>query len=357
MNQSKIYFHTFDALRFFSFLLVFLHHSPFEKPVVVEFFTKSGGIGVSFFFVLSGFLITYLLLYEKQNRGRISLKNFFLRRILRIWPLFFAMILFAFLTPYILNLFSLPFSSTGYQPNWWMSIFFLENYQMMILNEFPNVSPLGVMWSLCIEEHYYIIWGLLLFFIPIKNVPLLIIFSIIIGNIGRIVYYFAGINTIDIFSNIDFFATGAIPAYLLICKNDFFHSTKWFSKQALVLVILITLLIIIVTPNLNYSWKYLVSLPILSFLFSVIISFTLLQKSRLYIPDNVIFSKLGIYTYGLYLYHTICINFIIQMANILPFQINWLIGGILSLILTIIVSIISYHIYEKQFLKLKKYFY
>ena len=90
--MKREYFQSFDALRFISFFLVFLLHTPVDENSFMSFFSKSGGTGVSFFFVLSGFLITYILIIEKKNFNKISLKNFFVRRILRIWPLFYLMI-------------------------------------------------------------------------------------------------------------------------------------------------------------------------------------------------------------------------------------------------------------------------
>ena len=169
--MSRKHFHTFDALRFFAFLLVFLLHLPKTGKTYIDFFLKSGGIGVIFFFVLSGFLITYILLYEKKHQNKISLKKFFARRILRIWPLFYLMIAFAYLSPYISNALNLPISNQGYKPNLLTSIFFGENYKMMITNTFPDWVPLRVMWSLCIEEHFYILWAVLLYFISIKKMP------------------------------------------------------------------------------------------------------------------------------------------------------------------------------------------
>lgn len=96
--MARKHFYTFNFLRFISFLLVFFHHTPISKSSFFYFFSKSGGIGVIFFFALSGFLITYILMHEKMSLGKILLKNFFIRRALRIWPLFYLMILFAFLT-------------------------------------------------------------------------------------------------------------------------------------------------------------------------------------------------------------------------------------------------------------------
>ena len=93
---------------------------------------------------------------------------------------------------------------------------------------------------------------------------------------------------------------------------------------------------------------------ILGLLFSVTILFTLGNNS-IHINNNLWFSKLGIYTYGLYLYHTIIILLLIQVFKYLSFS-NWYLLGITSLIMTIGISIISYHLFEKQFLKLKRHF-
>src|SRR5215208_8125673 len=156
MAYSRRHFHSFDALRFFAFLKVFLLHLPIVAFPTFNFISNGGGIGVIFFFVLSGFLITYILLSEKEVTGSVDLRRFFLRRILRIWPLYYLMVAFAFITPYILSILNIGFSKEGYEPNWIMSLCFLENYQMILTRDHPNVSPLGVTWSLCIEEHFYL---------------------------------------------------------------------------------------------------------------------------------------------------------------------------------------------------------
>jgi peptidoglycan/LPS O-acetylase OafA/YrhL len=312
MADLRRHFHTFDALRFFSFFIVFLHHSPIPNSSLFSFFTKSGRIGVSFFFTLSGFLITYILLHEKKIWGKISLKKFFIRRILRIWPLFYIMIIFSFLTPSILDLFNISYSNEGYQPSWPMSFLFLENYEMMITNNFPNVSPLRVMWSLCIEEHFYIFWGIFISILPTKKTPFLIIISI-----------------------------------LKLEKISVIYKYIW---------VLFTLLLIFGIPNLENHWIIFFEPTIFGICFSGVIASTLSLKNEFRINDNLWISKLGIYTYGLYLFHTIMINLFLKI-KIYNSEYEWLLTTSLSLFTTIIISIISYHIFEKQFLKLKKFFY
>lgn len=353
MIPTKRYFHTFDALRSISFLLVFIAHLPKPKDSIATYFSKSGHIGVTFFFVLSGFLITYILLYEKTNTSTINLKSFFLRRILRIWPLFYLMILFAFVTPIILEILHLQSSNEGYTPNWIVSCLFLENYLIILTDSFPNASPLIVMWSLCVEEHFYIIWGLLIYYLPVKKIPMLIIGSLLLANISRIVYHNLDLVFFDIFTNIDYFAFGAIPAFILIKYPELLTKFNTIPKTILILVLSITLILVFLTPYISNVYFSLSLKSLFGLLFMLSITFTLLGDNKIKISDSNVMSKLGKYTYGLYLYHTIFINLCLQLNNKLSLNFNWFIVGLFSLVLTIAMSIISYHYFEKYFLGLK----
>jgi len=310
---------------------------------------------------LSGFLISYILLHEKERTGTVHLKKFFMRRILRIWPLFYAMILFAFLTPYLLDFVGVAYSSKGYEPNWLMSCLFLENYMMISTGTFPNVSPLRVMWSLCIEEHFYIIWGLLLYFLPVKRLPVLIIISVIIAYIGRVICYNLVVVDMDIFTNIDYFAYGTIPAYYLIKREEIIERVSRISIHVKYLIAAITVAFILIFPQMSYATQLFIKPLTLGLLFTALIFFTLPASNRIYISRKHIISRLGVYTYGLYLYHTICINFLMklcEMKNVdLTNVFNVIAFSIVSLFISIIISVISYYLFENQFIKLKKYFY
>ena len=103
---DRLYFENLDGLRFFCFLSVFLFHSFETENASIQnspaFYTLketlfgNGFLGVNFFFVLSGFLITYLLIKEKKANNKIQFINFWIRRILRIWPLYFACLFYGF---------------------------------------------------------------------------------------------------------------------------------------------------------------------------------------------------------------------------------------------------------------------
>ena len=107
--QKSIYFPNLNSIRFIAALLVIIHHieqfksvfniypNQMNNPVIGSF----GPLGVRLFFVLSGFLITYLLFAEKEVSGTISITKFYIRRALRIWPLYYLIVLLAFfIVPY-----------------------------------------------------------------------------------------------------------------------------------------------------------------------------------------------------------------------------------------------------------------
>lgn len=359
--MKKRHFQTLDALRFFAFFKVFLFHLPIAAFPVFSFLKAGGGIGVTFFFVLSGFLITYIILEEKDQTGKLNLYHFFARRILRIWPLYYFMIAFAFCTPLILSLLNLQSSDTGYKPDWFMSLTFLENYKMIFAHDQPNVSPLNVMWSLCIEEHFYIVWGLTLFLIRIEKVPVLIISAIIIANVSRYVFYINGLSFLDLLTNFDFFAFGAIPAYILVKKEKFYGWIDQLHFVYKISLIILILTYIIISPHLIMPLKDLTEPTIYGVFFSLIIFLIASGQNRFRIGDNNILSRLGIFTYGLYLFHTIIINLLGRISQKLNFSLDQLLYAIIfsvvAFFITVLVSVLSYYMFEKQFLKLKKYFY
>src|SRR6187399_3026044 len=103
---KKIFFPNLDGWRFLAFLGVFYYHSfstelaHIKDDPTYKFLkgtTRGGDLGVDFFFVLSGFLIVYLLINEKQLTGKISVKKFYIRRILRIFPLYYFCVFFGFI--------------------------------------------------------------------------------------------------------------------------------------------------------------------------------------------------------------------------------------------------------------------
>ncbi|MCU1261348.1 MAG: acyltransferase 3, partial [Bryobacterales bacterium] len=155
-----------NGLRAISVFLVIIYHSGFENA--------PGGLGVLMFFVISGFLITWLLLKENTRKGTVSLKRFYARRSFRIFPAFYA---YALLTVILLAAFHKRINV----PQTMASLFYLANYYQA-LNGDPGTA-FSHTWSLGIEEQFYLFWPLL--FLKIRNrtallvrVPLLLIVAV-----------------------------------------------------------------------------------------------------------------------------------------------------------------------------------
>ena len=171
-SQRRQYFLLLDVVRAVAVLIVVVSHSSprllqLDQPIGI------GWAGVLVFFVLSGFLITFLLVEEQQSTGGISLRDFFIRRGLRIWPLYYAVLAtYAFVLP---NFDSITFGGVfvshdelgwdAYRSALWAHVFFLQNYFVSVTDVRLG---LGVFWSLAVEEHFYLFWPVLVKLLPSK---------------------------------------------------------------------------------------------------------------------------------------------------------------------------------------------
>ena len=358
--MKQRHFESFDAVRFFACLKVFLLHIPVFVFPVFSYLKQDGGVGVEMFFVLSGFLISYAIFTEKDNAGAINLKNFYFRRMLRIVPLYYLMIMFAFCTPYVLKLLHLHSSKAGYEPNWLISFLFLENYKIIFEHCEPNVAPLNLMWSLCVEMHFYLIWGLIVYLVRMKKLPIVFIIIIILSNISRYIFYINNLITSDILTNFDSFIFGAIPAYCLVKYKDKMDKwindiPLWIKYASLIVVIVLLCLLPLVPVRINI----LIMPTVWGISFAWILTILSPCGSNFGISDRSVFSKLGKYTYGFYLFQSIWMIFLLKIFENLNLTLNnpWLafLYIILSFFCTLLTSWVSYNYIERPFLRLKRY--
>ena len=154
----------FDFLRGVAVLLVMLFHASHEvRAFPMAQYVSFGWAGVDLFFVLSGFLITGILLDTRDQKGYFT--NFYARRILRIWPLYFALLGMLFLVvPVIAPHWSAAAMQTA-KPAW-VFVLFLQNLYI----GHRLTGPLSPTWSLAIEEQFYFVWPLLIWLLPRKNI-------------------------------------------------------------------------------------------------------------------------------------------------------------------------------------------
>lgn len=166
------YFPSLDGLRFAACAGVILQHS-FGDPVIAadvthplhNFVVDLGSTGVDVFFSLSGFLITKLLLDEKSERGRVDLMAFYVRRTLRIWPVYYVALLVAFGGAALLgNRFLRPFGGQV-TPEFFdvalpAHLAFVGNY----IGDDRLPTSIATLWSICVEEQFYLLFPILFVF-------------------------------------------------------------------------------------------------------------------------------------------------------------------------------------------------
>lgn len=368
--QKRIYFENLDGLRFLCFLSVFFFHSFYTDfdyiknaegyRIVKNDVFGNGNIGVNFFFVLSGFLITFLLIEEKKLNGQINLKHFWIRRILRIWPLYYACVFFGFFIFPILKQFF------GQIPNETASI----GYYLLFLNNFdfinkglPDASVLGVLWSVAIEEQFYLIWPVILYLLPIKKYWIAFTAVIGISLIYRACNDFPLLHEHHTFSCMGDLAIGAFGAWLVSEKDFLRIYIQRFKRRHILAIYFLFLLMFFFRDDLfqtNYFVRIFERSMLSVLILAIILEQNYSENSFFKFSRFKILSKLGVISYGLYCFHFIGILIAINLTKKMHLNEQlWevlIIDTTIALIITILISYISYRFFEKPFLNLKNRF-
>jgi len=375
---KKLHFHTFDAFRFFAFLKVFLLHAPFHvsasSPQWMQWWNDhirfGGGIGVSFFFVLSGFLITYILTSTKLKHGNISPKRFFVRRMFRIAPLYYLMVIVALLiTPELAKSIGFYMNGGGYEPEWIYSLTFTENIAEIINDNVPKTTPLSVFWSLCVEEQFYIYWMIAFFSLKIKWIPYFLVFSIFTAIGFRIfgdeIFGTELISTVDLGSNLDYFAISGLLGYAVATNYDkvanFVNNIPSFIKWAYVLGVIFMLYFQYLIFQHNGWFLEIFWCTISGVIFTGLLLIFIPQDSKIRISDSSVLTKLGKISYGLYVYHIVWIHVIYQFFIDYGIRIDgvrsYFVFMVTTFTMTVITAQLSWKYFEKPILLIReKYF-
>lgn len=366
-NNIKPYFPTLDGLRFFAFLLIFLHHVTFYMQQdyatnsITSFLHSNGWIGVSFFFSLTGFLTTYLLLVEKEKLGRIDIKSYQIKRILRIWPLYFIAIIVGYCFYF--------FISGGFGKNpgeyvldvkqhfpWFLT--FLGNWGIA-LNSWGGSRAISELWAVCVDQQFYLLWPFAV--LLMKNFRrsiwvslLLISFSILFRGFllstgtGHPQVYVNSLNWLDTFT------FGALAAQILFFKPAFFEKFKFLYStflQIFVMAFLIVYLYVLTISNNVGSRVDVWSYSFIGLIATYLIVCGISSNSVLSIVfKNNFFVKLGKLGYGLYVWHILALEIIFYTIGKSG---NDYFLIFLGLPLTVIFAILSSRLIEKPFLHLK----
>jgi peptidoglycan/LPS O-acetylase OafA/YrhL len=335
-----------DGLRFFCIFAVVWHHSIGEVSFLR--IARYGFLGVDLFFVISGFLIVTLLLREREKKGNISLKSFYIRRALRIFPLYYGFLLAMVIVYTLINRdseFGKVFLSQ-------LPIYFLY------LANFLPVS-LSIVWSLAAEQQFYLVWPLVE-----KNAPKYITPILIVALLANQVVNFQrealgawiGVPHLNHVMNPTFtpILLGVGLAHLLHHAGTFGYCQKLLLQKYSALLWLIALIVTIsLAPDDISGFPMLLIHSLMTLLVgSVVVNERNKLMPVLSFPP---IARIGAISYGIYLFHIyalVAAEKILQKINLDQKPMIFILGFIIS----ILVAELSYRFYESPFLRLKDKF-
>jgi peptidoglycan/LPS O-acetylase OafA/YrhL len=369
-TTSRYYRPELDVLRLFAFLSVFLVHRMDFLPIdpAKHFwlynFCLLGDFGVPVFFLLSAFLITELLLRENDQAGTIHVKAFYMRRILRIWPLYFAVFFGLVLLARFLH-----GAGPTVPASWLAFTLFAGNWYISRYGWIP-AYPVNPLWSISVEEQFYIAIPILAAYggrsgLKAVSLFLLAIAYVLVINYARHPTNRFSSQWTNSFVQFQFFSAGTLLSLYLNGRLPQWHVTvRMAAAVAAVGFWLAASLIFGVQADTPHSatlgapigWALLLAGTLLLFL-------SLLGIAPKYLPKPLVY--LGRISYGLYVFHELVYflvfkagrRWLTHFSNVLHLP-NWRngIGTVFALGLTILVAHLSYRFYERPFLSLKKRF-
>ena len=350
-----------DALRFFAFFSVFLFHALYQPA---EYFAQrhlplwfarvlsgllgTGGRGVDLFFVLSAYLITELLLREKEATGSLDVKSFYLRRILRIWPLYYFFVPLAAFVPFL-------------NPQGAFSLRYVIPFLLLAGNWStiafgPTGSVAEPLWSVSVEEQFYLAWPPIVARLSNRGIAIAAVIMVGVANLTRFIVLALHNTGWQIWANtlthLDAMAGGILLAVLLRGRVP---QTRFWLRTGLIVAGITAVLITGYFDEQHVGVSrtgVLVGYPLIALSCTVIV-FAVIGMQLRARPLRY----LGKISYGLYVYHLTCIRITGQV--LLPFR--WGTFGIglravVALGITIVVAAVSYRFLETPFLNLKRRF-
>lgn len=304
-----------------------------------------GQTGVSLFFVLSGFLITRILIKTKQNENYFL--NFYARRSLRIFPLYYLfLIIFYFVVPIIEKTTIAPFN----QQIWfWI---YLQNFAKTF--HWDNYGPTHF-WSLAVEEHFYLFWPLIVYFFPVKKIKIWIVLLILISILVRIILVNLNFDPFFFtFSRMGELTMGAQLAIMELEGKLISANAKKFLIFCVIMVVPTIGMWVAVSGTASDTMQVIKFLLIGFCCFGLIgMVLTIGQENflnRIFRTGFLMFT--GRISYGLYVYHPLVFAL---MEKHIP-RYNTAIDFVLNFGATYLVAALSFYLFEIKFLHFKKWF-
>lgn len=331
-----------DGLRGIAILLVILHNGSAKYPVLhLDRIFANGWMGVDLFFVLSGFLITGILLDTRESSGYF--KNFYARRCLRIWPLYYASLVFMFLVvPFLRPVEGIAIFERS--SPWWSFPLYLQNF--LIPAPETAAGLLGVTWSLAIEEQFYLVWPLVVRFTShaiLRRISILVFF---LSPVLRLLLASQGVNLYsNTFSRMDGLMLGALLAVFF--RSAQFDASRFLGIAWVIFIVTASIAFLTDQPQwIVFSMSAAASAALLYV--SLYSGAGWLQRGL----RNRFIVYTGTISYGLYLLHKIPFN----IATVIGLNKYPVIAALLLFAICYGLAALSWTLLEKPFLKLKRFF-
>lgn len=345
-----------DGIRALSIIMVLLGHASETMPEVINHniifrLLSNSSLGVKIFFVISGYLITRLLLKEKAKTGHIDVKDFYIRRIFRIFPVFYLYIAITVLIKIFLvkDIFT-NYSLAGY------AALYLWNYQVLfhpIVGHDNGYWFFGHFWSLSMEEQFYLIWPLVFINLTPISLKKIVLGIIFLMPFLRVITYFIMPNTrgqigMMLHTGGDSILVGCLGALIENTEN---LKEKWMKIiQSKYLIWCIAVFMFIISPLLsmrfkgNYNLILGISLNNICIMFLIFWCINVESKISRFLNAKYVM-HVGVLSYSLYIW---------QQLFLTKIYTSWVNKFPQNLLLVFIVATFSYYIIEKPILGLKK---
>ncbi len=341
-----------DALRFFAFFLVFYRHM---EPIsaLPPMFVNMGAFGVQIFFLLSAYLIISLLVRERQKTGTIAVRAFFVRRILRIWPLYFTALLAAYALGRLVDVYRI----TGNM----IAAFMLLGGNLYTARIGWLATPVSILWSISIEEQFYLLVPMFVKLSGTRAIKLLSWLSILTAYIALAYLGHHNVNPhLGVFTNsfveFQFFGAGGVIALATSGRRLLLHPAVRIVMMGAGLGLLYAAGAVYgLQSDMISTGSGLVKGYGVLLAGCVLIFLSVLDSCSRSVP---VLSYLGKISYGLYVYHkwVLSLAFSAAVATMTRGMIPPVLGDGIALLITIGTASLSYRFFERKALLLKSRF-
>jgi peptidoglycan/LPS O-acetylase OafA/YrhL len=377
---TPVHFPFLTELRFIAALGVLIHHVALVRwlagvgPELHGWILGLGSNGVRVFFVLSGFLITHLLLSELNSTGSVDVRKFYFRRMLRIWPLYYSLLVLVLLipapfflvgsSPELASLVTAKFQDFGIKLS--MFLFMLPN---MALVMFPPMIGFAQTWSIGVEEQFYVLWPVLMKRFGGK--PLFVLSGVVLAKIAVCysLLYLLGSSLLILSDNvrstlwrvssflgyleIEAMAIGGVAAYVLISRPTIVRAIchNVFFRTGVILAVLVCL---------SRPWYQLHEYVLSDFVYGAALLCLTLSDRHLPAWLGQPLGYFGKISYGIYMIHPLVIHITTKALYELGFLTNRNLSAValyaLTIASTLLLAALSYECFEKKILALKSKF-